>query len=91
MKLRFKTDDRVILSDECNSSWTHQNKNKHGDIFGGTVLSTYPDKTMDGFHYRVKWDKGANSDICWYQDKDLAPEKIYENNKEATSLLSKEW
>lgn len=88
-ELKFKKNDRVILSDRCNKDWIHQNKNRHGDVFGGTVLSVHPE--MNSFTYRVKWDKGASSEICWYYDKDLAPEKIYDKNRDAINLLSKEW
>jgi hypothetical protein len=92
MKLRFKKGDRVILSDNCNEDWIHQNKNRHGDVFGGTILSVVLPKLDDSqFDYRVEWDRGATSTICWYRDKDLAPERRYESNKNAASLLSKEW
>ena len=92
MGLRFKKGDRVILSDDCNKDWIHQNKNNYGAIFGGTILSVVlPKLDHSQFDYRVEWDMGAASNICWYHDKDLAPERRYESNKNAASLLSKEW
>jgi hypothetical protein len=90
VKLRFEIGDRVILADD--SSYYSQNKDKNGNVYGGTIVDKFMRSRKDDFHYIVKWDKGANSHKAYYPDGHLIPEQQhFDNNKQASTLLSKEY